>query len=292
MSDSFHIQPTLPAAQFRPGDKQVEAAMVYPTGYTAPVRILFATGNAHKVEEVGAFLTEAGLHVELSAQDTQVEETGHTFLENARLKAEALRLQLAMQPSVSVPTSPVDYILAEDSGLVVPVLSGLAGLHDFPGVRSNRWLTSDWMQQLTGSPLQGDQPSYQELNQALLALMHAAEARHAHEPYTVWRRAAFVCAMVLLPVSNHPGSNYTTLAPTGLQVEGHMPLVISTHGPSGSGGFGYDPVVHAVVDGHLDSRTVAEWSTAEKNQHSHRSHALRQVAAWLREHHPTGQFRT
>ena len=51
------------------------------------MRVLLATGNAHKVEEVQHILGSA---VAVIGQDTGVEETGTTFEENALLKARAL----------------------------------------------------------------------------------------------------------------------------------------------------------------------------------------------------------
>ncbi len=48
------------------------------------MKVVLATGNAHKVEEIGEILGPA---VELSAVDTGVDETGTTFEENALLKA-------------------------------------------------------------------------------------------------------------------------------------------------------------------------------------------------------------
>lgn len=44
--------------------------------------------------------------------------------------------------------------------------------------------------------------------------------------------------------------------------------------PRGSGGFGYDPIFE------VDGRTMAEMSTAEKNDLSHRGRALDAFAAW------------
>ncbi len=54
-------------------------------------------------------------------------------------------------------------------------------------------------------------------------------------------------------------------------IEGHIGMV-----PRGTNGFGYDPIFVGP-----DGRTLAEWSTDEKNAVSHRAQALRQlVAEW------------
>ena len=89
-------------------------------------RLILATRNAHKIDELRAILTDAGLDVTLlGAQDfpevPEVRETGLTFAENALLKARALATATGL-PAV-----------ADDSGLCVDVLGGA------PGIFSARW---------------------------------------------------------------------------------------------------------------------------------------------------------
>lgn len=88
--------------------------------------LVLATRNRHKVEELRAILSEAGLGLELHAADAfpdvgDVPETGVTFAENALLKAHALARGSGL-PAV-----------ADDSGLCVDVLGGA------PGIFSARW---------------------------------------------------------------------------------------------------------------------------------------------------------
>lgn len=59
-------------------------------------------------------------------------------------------------------------------------------------------------------------------------------------------------------------------------VEGRWPGRLATRA-QGAGGFGYDPIF--VPDG--STRTVAEWSAAEKNADSHRARAFRELAPLL-----------
>jgi XTP/dITP diphosphohydrolase len=90
-------------------------------------RIVIASHNAGKVAEIGEMLTPLGLQV-LSAADANIpepEETGTTFLENAKLKAEHAAAKSKL-PS-----------LADDSGLVVPAIGGA------PGIYSARWAGAD-----------------------------------------------------------------------------------------------------------------------------------------------------
>jgi XTP/dITP diphosphohydrolase len=87
-------------------------------------RVLLATGNAHKVEEIAAILEGW----EIVAHDTGAEETGATFEENALIKARALC------------GSTGSMALADDSGIEIDALGGA------PGIHSARWTSEgDWI---------------------------------------------------------------------------------------------------------------------------------------------------
>jgi XTP/dITP diphosphohydrolase len=81
-------------------------------------KLVIATGNAGKLGEYRELL--AGTGFELIAHDTEVEEVGETYNENARLKAEA---------AVAASGLPA---IGDDSGVEVDALGG------FPGIRSAR----------------------------------------------------------------------------------------------------------------------------------------------------------
>jgi len=88
-------------------------------------RLLLATGNCHKVEEVRRVLGDAFV---VEGHDTGVEETGITFEENALIKARALCAQLG------------DLAVADDSGIEIDHLDGA------PGIHSARWTDEgDWI---------------------------------------------------------------------------------------------------------------------------------------------------
>jgi len=90
-----------------------------------PRTVVFATGNAHKVDEVAEILG-AGWRIE--ARDPAVEETGATFEENALLKAAA------------VCAATGELAIADDSGIEIDALDGR------PGIHSARWTEeSDWI---------------------------------------------------------------------------------------------------------------------------------------------------
>jgi XTP/dITP diphosphohydrolase len=91
----------------------------------AVTRAVLATGNAHKLAEVRAILGDGWV---LDAYDSNIEETGDTFEDNALLKA---RVVAATTGALA---------LADDSGIEIDALGGA------PGVRSARWTAEgDWI---------------------------------------------------------------------------------------------------------------------------------------------------
>jgi XTP/dITP diphosphohydrolase len=88
-------------------------------------RLVIASGNAGKVREFGHLLAGLGLEIQPQPEGLDVEETGATFAENARLKASAVARACR------------EWALADDSGLSVDALNGA------PGVHSARYANSD-----------------------------------------------------------------------------------------------------------------------------------------------------
>jgi XTP/dITP diphosphohydrolase len=89
-----------------------------------PLIIYLATNNAHKVGEIlrSVSLYGSALHVE-SAKAIggmpEVDETGSTLVENARIKAGALHRQCGGS----------EWVCADDTGLFVEALGGAPGVH-------------------------------------------------------------------------------------------------------------------------------------------------------------------
>ncbi len=111
---------------YRP--KNYSLFTVYRLPFTSMHTLLIGSNNAHKVEELQAIF--AGLPVRLitlrdAGIEHDVDETGTTFEENARLKAEAY-CQMSGLPT-----------LADDSGLEV------AALNNAPGIYTARWALPD-----------------------------------------------------------------------------------------------------------------------------------------------------
>jgi len=94
-----------------------------------PELLIFATRNGHKTDEVRAML---GARFEVrNANDfpdfPEIEETGTTFLENARLKALGISARIG------------GWVLSDDSGLEVDALDGAPGVvsSSFGGVEGD-----------------------------------------------------------------------------------------------------------------------------------------------------------
>lgn len=87
--------------------------------------LIVATGNPGKLNEMEAHLAGMNWQVQLKPPELEIEETGTTFEENARLKAS----QVAQATG--------QWAIADDSGLAVDALGGA------PGVYSARYGDSD-----------------------------------------------------------------------------------------------------------------------------------------------------
>ena len=83
--------------------------------------IVAATGNLHKLREIAEIMEPFGMKVitkaDAGAADLDVEETGTTFEENSKLKAEAIMLATGL-PAI-----------ADDSGLETDALQGAPGVY-------------------------------------------------------------------------------------------------------------------------------------------------------------------
>lgn len=97
-----------------------------PDASSAPVRrLVIASGNPHKVAEISEMLAITEIVALPQPAGLEIEETGSTYAENARLKAS------------TVASLTGEWSLADDSGLEVDALGGR------PGIHSARWAPSD-----------------------------------------------------------------------------------------------------------------------------------------------------
>lgn len=79
--------------------------------------VIVATGNPGKLEEMQTYLADLEWELALKPAEIDVDETGTTFLENARLKASEVAKAMG------------EWAIADDSGLMVDALDGAPGLY-------------------------------------------------------------------------------------------------------------------------------------------------------------------
>ncbi len=193
--------------------------------------LVIGTTNAGKVRELIELLAPHGIECR-SLRDVEgavdVEETGETFAENAALKA---TLQARAVGA---------WVLAEDSGLVVPALGGA------PGVLSARFSGP--------APAHTTTPADERNTDLLLARMTDLAGRD--------RAAHYACHAAL----SDPAGRIVAVADGACH--GEISPV-----RRGRGGFGYDPLF--VVREYW--RTFGELPPAVKAVISHRARALRGI---------------
>lgn len=88
-------------------------------------KLVVATGNPGKIKEIQEYLGDLPWELVLKPADLDVDETGATFLANARLKASEVAKAVGQ------------WSIADDSGLAVDALGGA------PGLYSARYGTTD-----------------------------------------------------------------------------------------------------------------------------------------------------
>lgn len=196
---------------------------------TAEKKILLATGNLHKLSEFNDIAYE--LRLPISFVDLKKvgivgmpEETGISYMQNARIKA------LAAFSKTGMPT------LADDSGLEV------ISLGNSPGIYSARYA--------------GEGASDSNHRTKLLEAMQR----------DIRRTARFVCVLCYIDTDIE---EYFVGA-----VSGSIALK-----ESGKDGFGYDSLF--IPAGY--THTFAEMYAEEKNQISHRAHAMRSFSEWYKQ---------
>lgn len=98
-------------------------------------RLILATRNAHKTAEIRSMIGDRYEVLDVTAFPglPAIEETGSTFLQNARLKAEGISREIA------------GLVLSDDSGLEVDALNGAPGVwsSSFGGEEGNHPLNNE-----------------------------------------------------------------------------------------------------------------------------------------------------
>ncbi len=197
---------------------------------------VLASGNRGKLREIVGVLEPLGFVVRPQSdwQVPEAEEGAITFVENSLIKARQAASHTGL-PSI-----------ADDSGLVVPVLNGE------PGIYSARY----------AGPGVDDQANISKL----LAELQGKSG--------IERCAYFYCAMVLVRSVDDPAP----LIATG-RWQGRI-----LDSPRGDSGFGYDPIFGiSALSGFGRQNSAAELAFIDKSRISHRGQALRELVRQLRE---------
>jgi len=218
------------------------------------MKILLASGNPHKLQEIQSIFSAAEASARQAGQRVppvelvglepgelpEPEETGDSFEANAWIKA------TYYADAKQLPA------LADDSGLCVDPLGGL------PGVRSARFARVEGERALVDAAN----------NELLLRMLGDVEASR--------RVARFVCAMVLA----EPGNPEPIASSRGImsgRILGPGDPGFDLEHPVGLGenGFGYDPLF--LTADHDFQKTSAELTPEQKNAISHRGKAVREM---------------
>ena len=214
------------------------------------MKIVFATGNPHKLKELKEIAGDCGIDFILPPDGFDPVENGKTFEENSLIKA---REAAKLSGEVS---------LADDSGLCVDALNGEPGIYSARYAETPQKRIDKLLENLRHCEEHLKNVTSQSHNNEITT--HSLNARN---DMTDNRRAKFVCSMSLVK------SNGDIIFQTIGECHGH----IATK-QAGTNGFGYDPIF--IPDGYTS--TIAELSEEEKNLISHRGNALRKVLEYIR----------
>ena len=223
------------------------------------MKIVFATNNKHKLEEIRAILGERIEVLSLSdiGCNVDIPETGQTLEENALQKARYIYDNYHLS------------CFADDTGLEVDALGGA------PGVFSARYAARRFEERCSSSSQsssfsQSNAPASHDSEANMTQLLNDLAENNN-------RRARFRTVIALILKKDVCPCGCTSIKQEHLFegiVEGEI-----TRQRSGAEGFGYDPIFRP--DGY--DQTFAELGADIKNQISHRARATQKLAAFLKE---------
>jgi len=198
------------------------------------MKLYVGTTNQGKVREIANLLHPIGFDIHILAE--KVPELGDSFRENAICKAKAYSLLTD------------EMVLVEDSGLIIPALNGLPGVHS-----SNLFELNDG--KLPENITYDRNQTIDNLNNdKLVSLLKDANLDNT----PAYFESYFVLAKNSVIVQEFVGRSYG--------------YVIQT--PRGTNGFGYDP---HFVGSDTFGYTYAEIDDQRKNLKSHRRLAMNKI---------------
>ena len=226
------------------------------------MRLVFASNNAHKLDEVRAIMP-SGIEV-LSLREIgfeqEIEENGATLEENSRIKAETVWEYVKGTKDNGQRTMDIDGVFADDTGLEIDALDGR------PGVYTARWYLDN------GHGTMHNGHGTKDLGEKEIFAANRAKALRELAGKTN-RGAQFKTVVTLILKKSED-----RLQHSDLQVKGVVRGQIATE-ERGQGGFGYDPLF--IPEGY--ERTFAELPIEVKNSISHRARAMEALVQTLHE---------
>jgi len=199
--------------------------------------MLIGTTNTAKVFEIASILNVYGIG--LKSVSLNFEEVGHTFKENALQKAETYSAQY-----------PDEWIITEDSGLVIDHLGGS------PGLYSARYYFREHPEQ-----------SKEGLSREEIDALNNEFVLKQMKGVPVGSRAAYF--HISLGVVKNGVLHFYTEAQTPGWISEEL---------KGTQGFGYDPLF---IGEDTYGKTYAELDSRRKNLKSHRKKALKDFDFWI-----------
>ena len=204
------------------------------------MRLVLASNNAKKLVELRALLAPLGFDW-VGAGELGIAEPAEPH---------ETFIENALAKARHAASHAVGAAIADDSGLCVVALGGA------PGVASAHYARVE----LPDTPREAQRRIQDQANNALLIERLRGESD---------RRAHFISTLVAVRHASDPEPLIAVGRWRGDVLEA----------PRGTGGFGYDPLMHIAGLG----ATVAELDAAIKNEHSHRAIAARQMVVLMRE---------
>jgi len=201
--------------------------------------MIVGTTNPNKLREIAAICMPLGVFIDYRSLD--VPETETSFEGNARLKALGYSAQF-----------PSQYVLVEDSGLVVPALHGL------PGPWSARF---DDLDISTKEIVETKRP------REVIDLANNKKVLSLLDGVAFEQRGAYF--VICLNIARHDEILFTATCKRHGWIATEM---------RGTNGFGYDPIF---IGQDTFGKTYAEIDSHRKNLRSHRNEALKQLEVWL-----------
>lgn len=216
-----------------------------PRNINPAMKLSIGTGNPYKVREIQAILDPLDVPLEVIRTDHEPEETGKTFIENARIKAVEYA-RLSGKVSIS-----------EDSGLVIPALNGL------PGVWSARYSDCEFTTEGTLLSYSRSNRNRNEIDKENNAKVLRALAHIPPDQREAWFEIALVVA----------APDGTILFEESASCHGRI-----AERATGTHGFGYDEIF---IGDRTDNVSFAELDPQRKNLRSHRRKVLLKFSAWM-----------